>query len=171
MFMKMTTYDSEYGDAIVFDEYVFSAQSYEEFIGSVLARFDELIKGRTLLIDRESGFTNVVETRSGSTAESYIVTYPSEQDLMDEFNGISLANSIFYDPDAKTISCGLDAYSYWDRLCDEDDEVIEAWGLTEILNNRTPQLDSNNLGLHGGLEGWDLVRLLFDLYSSLLKED
>jgi len=38
MFAKMVTYDSEYGDAIVFDEYSFSAQTYEGLMTNVLDR-------------------------------------------------------------------------------------------------------------------------------------
>lgn len=81
MFLQMITYDSEYGDAMLFDDYKFTAESYEDLLASVLARFDLLLKERTLIIDRESGFTNVVETLSGKTAESYVVAYTSEQNL------------------------------------------------------------------------------------------
>ncbi len=64
----MITYDSEYGDAIVFDNYKFTAESYEDMLACMLARFDLLLKERTLIIDCEGGFTNIVETQSGKTA-------------------------------------------------------------------------------------------------------
>jgi hypothetical protein len=89
---------------------------------------------------------------------------------MDGVNGLLLADSIFYDPDSKEISCGLDAFTFWDRLCDQDDDVIEAWGLSDIIENQPPQLGGTHLGPGGGLQGWELTKFLFNLYKSRLAE-
>lgn len=169
MFVKMITYDSEYGDAIVFDEYSFSAQTHEGLMTNVLDRFEALIKNRTLTIDRESGFTNVVETQSGKTAESYVVAYPSEQNLEKGLNGLTVADCVFYNVDKKEISCGFEAYSFWDRFSDEDEDVINAWGLADILENQPPQLDGAKSSQGGGLQGLKLTEYLFNLYRSHLE--
>jgi hypothetical protein len=169
MFLKMITYDSEYGDAIVFDDYQFSAKTYEEFLVSVLSHFDLLLNNRTLIIDRESSFVNVVATQSGATAESYVLAYPSENDLAEGINGLTVADCIFYDPDKREISCGFDAYSFWERFCDVDEDAINTWGLADVLENQPPQLDGTNFDRGGGLQGLELAKFLFALYQSNLR--
>lgn len=168
MFAQMITYDSSYGDARVFDDYTFATETYDEFISSVRSRFDWLLKNRTLIIDRESGFVGLVEPRSGESAESYIIAYRSEQDAADRTNGLELANSIFYDPDKKEMSCGIEVYSFRELLWDAGDGVLEAWGLEDILENPPPQLDVNSAGPGSRPSGWDLTKFLFALYQSRL---
>jgi hypothetical protein len=169
MFLKMITYDSEYGDAIVFDDYQFSATTYEEFLVSVLSHFDLLLKNQTLIIDRESGLVNVVATQSGKTAESFVLAYRSKKDLAEGINGLTVADCIFYDPDKKEVSCGFDAYSFWDRFSDEDDDVVNAWGLADVLENQPPQLDGTQFDQAGGFQGLELAKFLFELYQSSLR--
>ena len=169
MFLKMITYDSEYVDAIVFDDHQFSAKTYEEFLVSVLSHFDLLLNNRTLIIDRESGFVNVVATRSGATAESYVLAYPSEKDLAEGINGLTVADCIIYDPDKKEISCGFDAYSFWERFCDVDEDVINTWGLADVLENQPAQLDGTNFDHGAGLQSLELAKFLFELYQSSLR--
>jgi hypothetical protein len=136
---------------------------------NVLDRFEALIKNRTLIIDCESGFKNVVETKSGKTAESYVIAYPSARNLEKGLNGLAVADSIFYDPDKKEISCGFEVYSFWDRFSDEEEDVINAWGLADVLENQPPQLDGAKSSQKGGLQGLKLTEYLFNLYRSHLE--
>ncbi|MCD8517631.1 MAG: hypothetical protein LRY53_08095 [Burkholderiaceae bacterium] len=168
MFVRMITYDSSHGDAYVFDDYIFSAETYDEFILSVRSRFESLIENRALIIDRESGFLDLVEPHSGDSAESYIIAYRSEQDVVDRNNGLELANSIFYDPDKKEMSCRIEVYSFRELLWDAGDGVLEAWGLEGILENPPPQLDVNSAVPGPRPSGWDLTKFFFELYQSRL---
>jgi len=161
MIVKMITYDSEYGDAAMFDGFAMSATSYPELLEQILIRFKNLLKSRTLVIDRESGYPNLVETRSGKTAESYLVAYKSTEHAETETSGLLLADGIFYDPDNDEISCGSDAYTAWERLCDEPDEVLASWRLTPIIANQPWQLNGSK-----GLSGLPLAEFLFGLFIS-----
>lgn len=170
MFVKMVTYDSEYGDASKFDEFALSVATYDELLTTIKSRFQELIRNRVLIIDRESGFANVVETLSGKTAESYLLAYPSKADLENDLNGITLANAIFYDPDSQELSFGFEAFSFWERFCDEDEDTLAVWGLTGILENQPKELDGTKFGPGCGLEGLELAKFLFELYESSLRQ-
>ena len=118
MFVKMITYDSEYGDATQFDEFMLSVDTYDKLNTSVLDRYAELIRNRTLLIDSFDGSAHVVDTRSGNAAETYLLAYPSARDLEIDMNGLLLADGIFYDPDTQGISCGMEACSFWEQFCE-----------------------------------------------------
>lgn len=171
MFVQMITYDSGYGDASIFDDYTFAAETYDDFISSVLDRFDWLIKNRALIVDREAEFATLVEPRSGRQAETYLIAYKSEHDVAKGINGLELSNSIFYGPDTKEMSCGIEAYSFMDCLPDIDDGALEVWGLDDTLQNPPPELDVSSGGPGCLLNGWDLTKFLFELYQSRLASE
>lgn len=166
MFVRMITYDSEYGDAITFDDFTFSVLSFDQFTAGLLGRFDELIKTRALIIEMENGVAVVVDPRSGKSAESYVLAYPCEQDAKNDVYGITLAGSLFYDPETREVSCGFDGYSFWDQFSELNADVIDAWGLRDVLENQPPELDATRPG--GPLSEWKLTEFLFDLYQSSL---
>ena len=169
MFLKMVTYDSFKGDGLRFDEYVSSAKSFEELIEIIKSRFLDLIDNRDLIINREGDFTNIIETHSRRTVESFVMVYPSNTDLENGKNGITLLDQIFYDPDSQDISNGINATSFWEMLCDEDDEILVAWGLTDIRENQPPQLDGENFGTDGMLYDLELAKFIFELFESSLS--
>jgi hypothetical protein len=167
MFVKMITYDSEYGDANQFDNYAFSAESPDELIRAIVNRFKFLLESRTLLIDRENGFVDIVEMNSGKSAESYLIAYPSKQASDDDVNTLLLADGMFYDPDSESVGIGTDATVIWERLSDEDEEVIEAWGLSGTIDNQPTEL--GGAGYNHTLRGVNLTRYLFNLYQNHLS--
>lgn len=167
MFVRMITYDSEYGDANIFDDYHCVTETYDDLLSRVLGRFDWLIKNRTLIVDRETEFATLVEPRSGKQAETYLIAYQSEHDSAKGINGLELSNSIFYDPDTKEMSCGIEAYSFMDCLPDTiDDGALEVWGLGDLLQNPPPELGVRSVGPERPPNGWELTNFLFDLYQS-----
>jgi len=163
MFVKMITYDSEYGDANEFDDYGFSAQSPDELITAVTDRFRTLLEKRVLLIDRERGSVDVVEKNSGKSAESYLIAYPSKQAFDEDTSSLLLADGVFYDPDSDSVSIGTHGTTIWERLSDENEEVIEEWGLIEVIEDQPPELGGANYS--DTLDGIELMRYLFNLYK------
>lgn len=168
MFIKMITYDSEYGDANLFDDYGFQTDSPDDLISAIKGRFKKLLEQKTLLIDREKGFVDVVEKNSRKSAESYLIAYPSKQASDDSTNSLLLADGIFYDPDSDLASISTDATVIWERLSEEDEEVIEAWGLSKVIENQPVELGGANY--NDALRGIELTRYLFNLYQNHLQK-
>jgi hypothetical protein len=168
MFVRMITYDSDYGDAITFDEHAFAVSTCDDFKADLLERLDELIECGTLSIDKESGFGNLVDPHTGKAAETYVVAYPSEQDTKNYVNGIAFAFGLFYYPETGEISNVYDESSFWNHLIELDDHVIKAWGLCDILENQPLELDGNSP--EGPLAEWDLTEFLFELLQSRLEK-
>lgn len=166
MYVRMVTYDSDYGDEITFDEYIFSVLTFDEFKQVLLTRFDELIRTKTLIINRESGFANLVGPCSGKTAETYVIAYPCEQDAINCVNGIELALGLFYYPDTREISNVFDGWCFWSRFSEIDDHVTQAWGLGDVLENQPSELDTDCPD--GPIGEWELTEFLFELYQSRL---
>jgi hypothetical protein len=140
-------------------------------IAGILARFDELIRARTLIIDRESGFTEVVETTSGNTVETLLLAYPTMADIESNTNGIFLGDSIFYQPDKKELVSGFDCGFFWGTFCDLDDSVVRAWTLSEVKEHQPPQLNETEVGPDAALEGLSLIKFLFELYQARLASE
>lgn len=169
MIIQMTTYDSIDGDGLVFDLYVFSASTFDGLVESVVTRFEELLGNETLVLRQEKDFVNVVDARTGKTAETYLTAYLKEDDAHANNDGMLLANAVFYNPNTRELSCDFDAFFCWDLICDTPDDLLVEWGLSGILQNQPCQLDGNSREPSGGLCGLELVRFLFDLYNSQLK--
>jgi hypothetical protein len=166
MHVKMVTYDSEYGDAIQFDHYKISADSFGELSAMIQARFRDLIGQGALRLDEDGDFTNVVDARSGKTVETYLIAYRSEQDLEGERFGLELASGIFYTPQPEGLSWGEDAGASWDYLNDLDQDVVDYWNLQSVIDAQPPELDGTRF-LSGGEDAEPvLASYLFRLYQS-----
>jgi hypothetical protein len=168
MILKMITYDSEYGDAVTFDEHLLFKDSYEQLRAGVSDRFVELIRNRILLVE-QSG--DVVGARSGRTAETYLLAFPSINDAEAGVNGVELSSGIFFDVEGNEVSCGLDGYVFWDHLCDAEDGLIDTWELHDVLSDQPPELGGQQNKTSSVLQGWELTKFLFDLLKNRTQEN
>jgi len=148
MYFLLNIYDSSYGDAKSFDEFIFYADDFQALISTVTQRHNQLIDNGTLTLNEQDWGQELV-SREGDVVEANLTVFKSEDDVNSSEKGLVFTNTMFFDPsNDRPLSSGVDPDWLWESINDEDEEVIAYWGLTDFILEKPAELDSSSGGLY-----------------------
>ena len=148
MYFLLNIYDSSYGDAKSFDEFIFYADDFDALISTVTQRHNQLIDNGTLSVNEQDWGQELVSSE-GEVIEANLTVFKTEADANASQNGLMFTNTMFFDPSkSEPLTSGVDPDWLWESLNDEDDELIAYWGLTGFILNKPDELDSSSGGLY-----------------------
>jgi len=148
MYFLLNIYDSSYGDAKSFDEFIFYADDFQALISTVTQRHNQLIDNGTLTLNEQDWGQELV-SREGDVVEANLTVFKSEDDVNSSEKGLVFTNTMFFDPsNDQPLSSGVDPDWLWESINDEDEEVIAYWGLTDFILEKPAELDSSSGGLY-----------------------
>lgn len=140
MVVKLTIYDFYEGDSNIFDSKVFDVQDFEELDRGIRSYYSEQIRDGSISFKTEDGYTELFDTSSGASIDSYLFAYKSVADADANINGLRLAQSVIFDPEAGDYSVRISPYDL--NLFELEDEEIEYWGIREFVDDTPDSLDS-----------------------------
>lgn len=141
MYFLLNIYDSYGGDANSFDRFIFYADSFGDLIAAVSQRHRALINDGTLAVNQQDWGQELV-SGDGDVAEANLTVFKSQADADAFENGLAFTNTLFFDPssDDDPISSGVDPDWLWERLNDEDEDLIAYWGLKNFISEKPAEL-------------------------------